>query len=124
MRSGIVTGLKSDKVAAYVFVLPFIIGFTAFILFPMLMSLVFSFTRYNILTAPEFTGLDNYVKMFTDDPLFWKSFQVTMYYVVFSVPLRLLMALLVALLLARPSRLSGFSLRMMRRMVSRVNGSM
>ncbi len=108
MRSGIVTGLKSDKVAAYVFVLPFIIGFTAFILFPMLMSLVFSFTRYNILTAPEFTGLDNYVKMFTDDPLFWKSFQVTMYYVVFSVPLRLLMALLVALLLARPSRLSGF----------------
>lgn len=108
MRSGIVTRLRSDKVAAYVFVLPFIIGFTAFILFPMLMSLVFSFTRYNILTAPVFTGLDNYVKMFTDDPLFWKSFQVTMYYVVFSVPLRLLMALLVALLLVRPSRLSGF----------------
>lgn len=104
----LVEALKSDKVAAYVFILPFIIGFVGFICFPMLMSFVFSFTRYNILSSPKFIGIENYVKMFTDDPLFWKSFSVTMYYVFFSVPLKLVMALLVALLLARKSRASGF----------------
>ena len=46
--------------------------------------------------------------MFTEDKLFWKTFGVTMFYVLFSVPLRLLMALIVALLLVRPGRLSAF----------------
>ena len=100
--------LKNDKFAAYVFVLPFMIGFVSFILFPMLMSLFFSFTRYNILSSPKFIGIENYLKMFTDDRLFWKSFSVTMYYVFFSVPLRLVMALLIALLLAKKTSFSGF----------------
>ena len=100
--------IRSESFASYVFILPFIIGFISFICFPMLMSFVFSFTRYDILSTPKFVGLDNFIKMFTDDSLFWKSFSVTMYYVFFSVPLRLLMALLVALLLTRKSRLSGF----------------
>ena len=46
--------------------------------------------------------------MFFDDSKFWKVFGVTMYYVLFSVPLRLIMALLVALLLVKSSKLSGF----------------
>lgn len=100
--------LADEKVAGYVFILPFAIGFIAFLCFPMLMSLVFSFTKYNILTAPSFIGLDNYKTMFTNDELFWKSFWVTIKYVVFSVPLRLIMALVVAMLLARKSKASGF----------------
>ena len=98
----------TPKVAGYVFILPFIIGFLAFIALPMLLSFGFSFTRYNILEAPVFIGLENYRTMLSADPKFWKVFGVTMRYVFFSVPLRLLMALFVAMLLVKSSRLSGF----------------
>lgn len=88
--------------------MPFIVGFVCFLSIPMLMSLVFSFTKYDILNPPEFIGLDNYVTMLTKDPLFWKTFGVTLFYVLFSVPLKLIMALVVALLLVRPGKLSAF----------------
>ncbi len=100
--------LNMPKVAGYVFILPFIIGFLAFMAIPMILSLGFSFTRYNILKAPVFIGLENYMTMFTADPKFWKVFGVTMYYVLFSVPLRLIMALVVAMLLVKSTKLSGF----------------
>lgn len=99
--------LNKEKVAGYVFILPFIIGFLAFLALPMILSFGFSFTRYNILESPEFIGLENYITMFTNDSKFWKVFGVTMYYVVFSVPLRLIMALAVALLLVKGTKLSG-----------------
>ena len=92
--------MNTPKVAGYVFILPFIVGFIAFMALPMLLSFGFSFTRYNI--------LENYKTMFTSDPKFWKVFGVTMYYVLFSVPLRLLMALIVAMLLVKSTKLSGF----------------
>lgn len=98
----------TPKVAGYIFILPFIAGFLAFIALPMILSFGFSFTRYNILESPVFIGLENYKTMFTADPKFWKVFGVTMRYVFFSVPLRLLMALLVAMLLVKASKLSGF----------------
>ncbi|MFR3730227.1 carbohydrate ABC transporter permease [Lacrimispora sp.] len=100
--------LNKPKVAGYVFILPFIIGFLAFLAIPMILSLGFSFTRYNILESPVFIGLENYKTMFTADTKFWRVFGVTMYYVLFSVPLRLLMALAVAMLLVRSTKLSGF----------------
>ncbi len=100
--------LHTPGVAGYIFILPFIIGFVAFLALPMILSFGFSFTRYNILESPVFVGLENYKTMFFEDAKFWKVFGVTMYYVVFSVPLRLIMALLVALLLVRSTKLSGF----------------
>jgi len=100
--------LNTPGVAGYVFVMPFIIGFLAFLALPMILSFGFSFTRYNILESPVFIGLDNYKTMFFEDSKFWKVFGVTMYYVIFSVPLRLIMALAVALLLVKSSKLSGF----------------
>ncbi|WP_367567323.1 carbohydrate ABC transporter permease [Lacrimispora sp.] len=107
-KKSMVQILNTPKVAGYIFILPFIIGFLSFMAVPMILSLGFSFTRYNILKAPVFIGLENYVTMFTADPKFWKVFGVTMYYVLFSVPLRLIMALIVAMLLVKSSRLSGF----------------
>lgn len=100
--------INSEGVAGYVFILPFIIGFLTFIIVPMLISFGFSFTRYNILEKPTFIGLENYITMLTDDPKFWKTFGVTLYYVFFSVPLRLIMALIVAMLLVKSTKLSGF----------------
>lgn len=97
-----------ESTAGYIFILPFIIGFLAFSAIPILISLVLSFTQYDVLGTPEFIGIDNYVRMFTDDPKVWKTFGVTFFYAVISVPLKLLMALLVALLFQRTTRFSGF----------------
>ena len=60
--------LDSDHVSGYLFILPFIIGFLVFTVFPMLASLVLSFTEYDILSAPEFIGIENYKQLFLKDP--------------------------------------------------------
>lgn len=99
--------VRKEQMAGYIFIAPFIIGFLAFIFVPMVMSFGFSFTKYNILGTPTYVGLDNFVKMFHDQKL-WKSFIVTIKYVIFSVPLRLAMALAVAMLLVKSTKLSSF----------------
>jgi len=95
------------NVAGYAFISPFVIGFLVFTAFPIVASFFYSFTSFDMLTAPKFVGLDNYVTMFTNDPKYWKSVTVTLYYVVAVVPLRLAFALFIAMLLARASRMIG-----------------
>ncbi len=73
----------------------------------MIVSFGLSFTRYDILSAPKWIGVDNFIRMFTDDKLFWKSFKVTIYFSVVSVPLKLIMALGVAMLFKKTTRLSA-----------------
>jgi multiple sugar transport system permease protein len=68
---------------------------------PMLATLYFSFTDYPLLAGPEWTGLDNYKRMFFDDPRYLQSLKVTFIYVLLSVPLELVFALLVAMVLNR-----------------------
>ncbi|GAA4846543.1 sugar ABC transporter permease [Paenibacillus vulneris] len=94
----------NNNVVGYVFTAPFIIGFLIFTLYPILSSLYYSFTEYNLMEAPRWIGFDNYIKIFTDDDKIWKSFQVTFTYVFASVPLRLGFALLVAMLLNKAAR--------------------
>jgi multiple sugar transport system permease protein len=62
-------------------------------------SLYFSFTKYDVLSPPEFIGLGNYVKMFTDDNLFWASLGRTLYYAGVSVPLGILGSMILAIFL-------------------------
>jgi len=99
--------LNREGTAGYIFILPFIIGFIAFTIIPILISLGLSFTDYDVLSAPKFIGLQNFKEMFFDDPKFWKTMGVTFYYALVSVPLRLIFALLVAMVLVRPSKTSG-----------------
>ncbi|UUZ89335.1 hypothetical protein LJK87_24550 [Paenibacillus sp. P25] len=75
-----------DNVVGYVFTAPFIIGFLVFTLFPILSSLYYSFTEYNLMEPPHWIGLGNYEKMFQDDDKLIKSLQVTFTYVFASVP--------------------------------------
>ncbi|MCL2034656.1 MAG: sugar ABC transporter permease [Oscillospiraceae bacterium] len=99
--------LKEDNVASVVCVMPFIIGFLAFLIVPMLLSLYYSFTNYHMIRPTyEWIGLDNYRNMF-NDPRFWSSIRATFYFTFTSVPLRLLFALIVALLLLKSSKLVG-----------------
>lgn len=71
----------------------------------MLMSLYFSFCDYNILSPAKWIGFDNFKNLF-NDPKFWKSLTVTLKYAFFSVPLKLIFSLLVALLLLRSTKLT------------------
>jgi multiple sugar transport system permease protein len=101
-----------DNRAAFMFLLPWLVGLVVFSIGPIVASLYLSFTDYNLLKSPlkyppEFTGLENYSKMFTD-PAFWNSFRVTTEYVIVSVPLQLALALALALLLDRGMRGLGF----------------
>ena len=83
------------------------IGFLLFMIVPMGISLYYSFCKYDILSPPVFTGLDNFVKMFQDET-FYKAIGVTFYFALVSVPLRLVFALIVAMLLLKNSKMSGF----------------
>jgi len=100
--------INNQNVAGYVFILPMIIGLFAFTILPVMISFVLSFTRYDILSSPTFIGIDNYVRMFTSDPVFWQSFRVTLFFTFVSVPLRLVFALFVAVLFFRGTRAVAF----------------
>ncbi|MET3851243.1 ABC transporter permease [Paenibacillus sp. SSG-1] len=89
----------NEHLTGYVFTSPFVLGFLIFTLYPVLSSLYYSFTDYNLMEAPNWLGLDNYKRMFMEDDKIGKSFQVTFTYVLASVPLRLIFALFVAMIL-------------------------
>lgn len=95
---------ENENVIGYVFTAPFILGFLIFTMFPIVSSLYYSFTEYNLLEAPRWVGLQNYENMFTNDDKLIKSLQVTMTYVFASVPLRLAFALAVAMMLNTVAR--------------------
>lgn len=90
---------KREAIEGYIALLPWIIGFLAFNLGPILASIYFSFTQWTITRPPVWVGLSNYQRMFTNDPLFWQSLKVTILYVIYSVPLKLVGGLALALLL-------------------------
>jgi len=89
---------------ALFFLAPWLLGFVAFTAGPMLMSLYLAFTNYDLLTAPTWTGWDNFIHMFADDPLFRASLRVTAIYVAVGTPLSVAFALAVAVLLNRGLR--------------------
>jgi multiple sugar transport system permease protein len=86
------------------FMSPWIIGFLAFYLYPMLATLYFSFTRYNNLSTATWAGLTNYRFMFTSDPQFWESLRNTIWMILVSTPLQIAFAIGCAVVLTRPKR--------------------
>lgn len=81
------------------FISPWIIGFLLLQVYPLLMSLYYSFTDFSILSDGKWVGLDNYIKLFTKDKYFWKSLGLTIKYALLSVPAKLIFALIIALIL-------------------------
>ena len=99
--------LNKESTAGVIFTLPFILGFLLFMVVPMAISLYYSFCDYNILSPPQFTGLKNYIEVLKDET-FFKAIGVTFYYALVSVPLRLIFALLVAMILLKSTKATGF----------------
>lgn len=99
--------LNTEVAAGVICALPFIIGFLCFLIVPMGLSMYYSLCDYNIMSPPVFTGVKNYVKLFTDDDKFWGVLWVTIKYAILSVPLKLVFALIVALILFRSTKVTG-----------------
>lgn len=92
-------------VEGYLFISPWVVGFIFFTAGPVIASLVLSFFRWSLIRPPRFIGLENYVTMFTQDPLFLQSLKVTMTYLITAVPLQMVFALLLAILLNQKVRM-------------------
>jgi multiple sugar transport system permease protein len=87
--------------SAYLFLLPWLIGFFGLTLGPALASLYLSFTDFDLLRDPRWIGLGNYLRIATDDPKFLASMRVTFLYVALAVPFKLIFALAIAMILHR-----------------------
>lgn len=101
------SGIWRQNRIAYLFLLPWLIGFFCLTLGPMLGSFYLSLTKYNLMNSPSFLGFDNYKEIFTNDQSFNHSIILTFRYVLLAVPLRLIFALLVAMALNKGIRALG-----------------
>lgn len=106
----------------FIYILPWLIGFLVFKLYPFTRSIYYSFQTYNMMSAPKFVGFKNYIDIFTADKFFGTSFWTTVKYVLMVVPTKLLIALLVALMLSRSTRVS-YALRSIYYLPSILGGS-
>jgi multiple sugar transport system permease protein len=98
-RSAMSPTRRRHILEAYLYLMPWLIGFVVLTAGPMLVSLALSFTSYNVISAPTFIGAQNYVDAFTADQQFWPSLAKTFYYAIVSVPLGTVGSLALALLL-------------------------
>ena len=87
--------MKKNK-TAYALVLPFMILFFIFTVFPVFFSIFLSFTEFNLLEAPKMVGLDNYIRLFLDDEIFILACKNTLIFAAITGPLSYLLSFLIA----------------------------
>ena len=101
---------NNEILIAYLFILPSLIGFILFYAYPALRAVGISFTEWNLLSDPEFVGFGNYREIFSDDR-FWRSLEVTVWYVVWNIPLQTVLAIFMAVMMDRFSVALSTALR-------------
>ena len=85
-------------ITGYLFIMPFILGFLIWFLIPALTAVWLSLHRWNLISPPEFVGIENFARL-GSDKLFWQSLKVTTNYTLVSVPLSLVLGFFLALLM-------------------------
>lgn len=103
MRTGKRFSIPRDK-QGFLYVLPWLFGFLILQLYPFITSLYYSFCDYSILSEARFIGIDNYVKLFTRDREFWPAMLATLRFTAMTVPGKLILAMIVALLMNQKIR--------------------
>lgn len=91
---------RKENIISYIFIGPQLIGFLAFVAFPLLFSIYLCFAEWNFIDMPTFVGLKNF-NAILNDAIFWKSIGNTFIYIAITVPLTLISALILALLTNR-----------------------
>ncbi|MFJ4632928.1 carbohydrate ABC transporter permease [Streptomyces sp. NPDC088847] len=94
---------RGHATAAWLLIAPALIGFLVFAVYPTVRGTYFSFTTYHILSPAQWTGLANFRQMM-DDSVFWHSLRATLYFVVLSVGIGILVSLVTAVVLHRLTR--------------------
>ncbi|HVX44168.1 MAG TPA: sugar ABC transporter permease [Mycobacteriales bacterium] len=99
--SGRLTFRARNTITAYIFTLPMIVGVGIFTIYPLISSLYHSFTDWSGVSKAKWVGLENFRYLLTQDPTFWPSLKVTVYYMALSVPAGMIAGLALAVLLNR-----------------------
>lgn len=86
-----------DNKCGYLFISPWLFGFVVFTIYPILSSLYYSFTKYDLLSSPKWIGFQNFISIMSDER-FYQSMKVTFLFVFIHVPIKLAFALLIAML--------------------------
>ncbi|MDR2479876.1 MAG: sugar ABC transporter permease [Treponema sp.] len=89
---------------AYLYLLPWLAGILVLQLYPFVISFYYALCDYDPLRKPVFSGISNYIALFTTDAEFWISLKVTLLYTVYTVPFKLLMSLFIAMLLNKAKK--------------------
>ncbi|HVJ14437.1 MAG TPA: sugar ABC transporter permease [Polyangiaceae bacterium] len=97
-KPGMTPGERINQRNGILFCLPWLIGMSVFLIYPLISALWYSLCDYSVLLPPVFIGLDNYIDLF-QDALFWKSLWNTSYYAVGAVTLGVIMSMTLAVLL-------------------------
>jgi multiple sugar transport system permease protein len=97
------TMTQRRTILGYTFISPFMLGFLLWFLIPALVAVYLTFQKWNLITAPQFVGLDNIIHLL-HDPLLIQSLKVTTVYTIISVPLGLIFSLFLALLINNQMR--------------------
>ena len=87
--------MKRNKVA-YLMVAPYMLVFTCFTVLPVFLSIIISFTDFNLLQMPNIVWLDNYIRLFLDDDIFLTACQNTLIFAAIVGPVSYFMSLLIA----------------------------
>ena len=95
---------RKQALLAYAFISPWVIGFIAFGLYPMGMSLYYSLCHYDVLRVPQYIGMANYNELLFHDPYFWQSIWNTLFYTALRTPLGILGSLLLAVMVNQSVR--------------------
>ncbi len=88
-----------EAVTGYVFILPWVLGFTVFFAGPIIASFVLSFTQWSIVDTPQWIGMANYRRIFTRDPDFYQALKVTLKYSTVYLPLEIILGITMALVM-------------------------
>jgi multiple sugar transport system permease protein len=94
-------------IPAYLFILPGMLLFLVWTLYPLIYAFIMSFAEWNLIKPSRFVGLENYRRAF-DDPIFWIALKNTIFYTVVTVPGQMVLGLAIALLLDGPLRARAF----------------
>lgn len=87
--------MKRNK-AGYFMLAPFMILFTIFTIFPVLLSIILSFTTFNMLEMPDFIFMDNYIRLFLDDDIFITALKNTLIFASITGPVSYILSLFIA----------------------------
>jgi len=91
---------NNQALLGLLFILPSLVGFVAFFAVPAVRSIFISFTEWNLLSEAKYVGLDNYRELF-DDARFWNALKVTVFYVLWNIPIQTVLAIAIAVLMEK-----------------------